>query len=349
MRGKITSAQFFVMMFVSRVVVAMGLNARALGGENFLEAAISYVLAMGLALLLSLPALALHRENDKQSVIALAFEQNRWFGRLAAVAYLLYFVCINAASLALFRQFLQTAEPSFSTGAAIAAVLAVAVYGAWHGLETTARCAACVCAILVCSAVLVFAPVLPRFSVENTQPLFLQGSHQLGQGVVLFTARTSLFADMAVLLPHVTGNVRRGVLGWGIATTLFVVVLLVLLAGCLGVYGTVQEFPVYALSSMTEVRSLQRLDAVFVGVWLMGLVIRTACDLCACRECLSPLLHSERPAWVMLPAVAMLLPALFGISAENSLWLLPGSVGVGVGVPLAVLCAKRIGRQGVAR
>lgn len=35
---KITTPQFFVTMFVSRIVVTMGLNAKSLGGENMLEA-----------------------------------------------------------------------------------------------------------------------------------------------------------------------------------------------------------------------------------------------------------------------------------------------------------------------
>lgn len=335
MRGKITAAQFFVMMYVSRVVVAMGLNARALGGESFVEAAVSYLLSMLLGLALAVPSLRLHELHG----------ENFAFGKVGAVLYLLYFVCINAASLALFCLFLSgSASQDFPAMAAMAAVLGAAVYGAWRGLETVARCAACVAVILTASACLVFALVLPRFSVQNLPPLFAQGAGQLGSGMLLFVARTSIFADLAVLLPFVRGNARRGLLGWAVGSSVFVCVLLVLLQGCLGAYGAVQQFPVYVLSSATEVRSLQRMDVVFVGIWLMGLVVRAACDLCACRVCLRTLCGSEKPCWVLLPAAGVLcLAAVLSGSTrgrlllQNTPLLLVGTLLTGAVLPALAL------------
>lgn len=345
MRGKITAAQFFVMMFVSRVVVAMGLNARALGGESFAEAAVSYLLSMVLGLALAVPALRLHRVRGVGAEFA--------FGKVGAVLYPVYFIGINAASLALFYLFLsRSTSQDFPALAALAAVLGAAVYGAWRGLETVARCAACVAALLTASTVLVFALVLPRFSVQNLLPLFSQGAGQLGSGILLFAARTSIFADLAVLLPFVRGDARRGMFGWVIGTSVFVCVLLVLLQGCLGAYGAVQEFPVYVLSSATEVRSLQRMDVVFVGIWLMGLVVRAACDLCACRVCLYRLCGSEKPRWVLLPAAGMLTLAVMlcgtvrgRLLLQNTPLLLVGTVVTGTMLPAIALWRTKRGKE----
>ena len=132
---------------------------------------------------------------------------------------------------------------------------------------------------------LVFGIVAVRFDAKNLEPLFQHGLAQTGQGMALFLARTSLFADMAVLLPQVNGRKGRGFTGWLIGVGAFVSLTILLIAGCLGRYAYTQNFPVYVLASLTEVRSLQRLDAVFTGVWMMGLIIKLAIDLYACRVC----------------------------------------------------------------
>lgn len=293
-KHKISSAQFFVMMFVSRVVVTISLNARYLGGENMLDAIVSCVLAMVLGLVIALPIWWLHGRWPALSVGDAAQAAMGKAGKAVPLFYIFYFVLINGASLGLFQIFLMdTVNPEFSAALAIAAILAVALYGAFRGIETVARCAACVFAILLLGTALVFSIVAFRFDPENLEPLFVNGWSQTFRGTALFVARTSIFADMVVLLPMVRGRKKAGFLGWAVGTTLFISLLLLLLAGCLGPYAATQNFPVYSLSSITEVRSMQRLDAVFVGMWMTGLVIKLACDIYACRVCFASL-HGKR-------------------------------------------------------
>ena len=60
---KISAAQFFISMFVSRVVVTIALNAQYTGGENMLDSMVSYVLAMALGFVIALPVWGLHRRR----------------------------------------------------------------------------------------------------------------------------------------------------------------------------------------------------------------------------------------------------------------------------------------------
>ena len=355
-REKITTPQFFVMLFVSRVVVTMGINARTLGGENMVEAIFSYVLAMLLGLLVSLPIWRLTKKYPGLPVSEAAVQTMRSAGKVVAVLYVLYFVCVNAASLGMFYLFLLDAvNPEFSAPLAMTAALAVAVYGAYRGVETVARCAACVFAILLVSAGLVFGIVAARFEPENLMPLFAQGPGQTVTGMWLFLSRTSIFADLAVLLPFVKGKRGRGFLGWAGGTSVFVGVLLWLMAGCLGPYAATQNFPVYVLSSITEVRSLQRLDAVFVGVWMMGLVIKAACDLYACRVCLFTLCGGQVKKYSVIPLGALILLLAFlmvefqSVQAlfVNTGFLLCGTLVTGAVLPLLVLLIGALrGRKG---
>lgn len=355
-RTKISSAQFFLAMFVSRTVVTIALNAQYTGGENLLDSIFSYLLAMALGVVIALPVwLALGRESSA-SVPQLAMDSLGRLGAVVPLCYGLYFVLVGGASLAMFQIFLMdTVNPGFSAGLVIAALTAVALYGAFKGLETVARCATCVFAVLVLGCGLVFFMAAGRFDPDNLEPLFYHGLGQTRQGVMLFLARTSVFADMAVLLPQVRGRKKLGFAGWMAGTAVFVGSVILLIAGCLGRYAYTQNFPVYVLASLSEVSSLQRLDAVFTGIWMMGLIIKLSCDLYACRVCFSALGGKKKPAPVLGTLAALILLLAWTAAGSrgvrsvllNTEFLFWCAVATGGGLPLLVWLAGLIrGRRG---
>ena len=319
-KHRISSSQFFIMMFVSRAVVTIALNARYLGGENMLEAILSCGLAMLLGIVIALPIWWLHRAYPNETVGDTAQLALGKAGKVVPLCYILYFIVINGSALGLFHIFLlDTVNPEFSSILTIAAVLAVAVYGAYRGIETVARCAVCVFAVLLLSTGLTFFLVAFRFNPENLEPLFYHGWNQTVQGTALFLSRTSAFADMAVLLPMVNGKRKTGFFCWAGGTFLFIGVLLLLLAGCLGPYAATQNFPVFVLSSLTEIRSMQRMDAVFVGVWMTGMIIKLACDLYACRVCFSSLAGKRCPKTALsLASIAVFALALWATASPEA-------------------------------
>jgi len=276
-------------------------------------------------------------------------------GYFVPVAYWIYFVLAGASSLALFQIFLMdTVNPGISASLVTAAIIGGALYGALRGIETVARCAACVFVVMLLGCGLVFGIVAMRFDTKNLEPLFGQGFSQTRQGMALFLARTSLFADMAVLLPQVKDRRGCGFIGWIAGTTVFVSLTILLIAGCLGRYAYTQNFPVYVLASLTEVRSFQRLDAVFTGVWMMGLIIKLAVDLYACRVCFFSITGGREKKWPVW-ATALLLLALALFTVESSVlqkWLLDPwvlfwcTVASGAVLPLLVWVAARLRGKG---
>lgn len=318
MGQKISSAQFFLTLFVSRAVVAIGLNARYLGGGNTLEAIVSYALAMAASLPLTLPVWALARRRPGLTIGDAAQEALGPAGKVVPALYIVYFLQSGAASLGVFELFLMdTVNPEFSADLAMAATLAVAVAGALWGLEAVARSAVCVFALLVGGSLLVFGIVSARFDPENLEPVSLRGVVQTFRGTLLLALRSSVFADLAVLLPFVRGRGGRGFLLWAAGATLFVSVTLLLLAGCLGPYAATRSFPIYSLASLSQARSLQRLDAVFLGVWMTGLIVKLSCELFACRVCVQSLAGRPLPgADALLPGAALLGLALAGVKIQ---------------------------------
>lgn len=309
-KTKVSASQFFLMMFVSRAVVTIALNAQFTGGENLLDSIVSCVGAMLLGFLMVLPVWILHRKYSYLNVNDVAKLSMGGLGKAVPVFYLLYFIWSNAAVFALFEIFLMdTINPDFSSVWVILSIGAVALYGAIKGLEAVSRCAVCIFVVLMLGMILVFGSAISRFQTENLEPLFQNGFHQTLVSTVLFVARASVFADMAVLLPMVKGRSGAGFSLWNLGAAAFLGGLLFLLSGCLGRYAYTQNFPVYVLSSLSEIQSLQRVDAVFVGIWMMGIIIRAACDIYACRVCCS-VLGKGKSQRISAAAVCLLMLGL---------------------------------------
>ncbi len=346
----VSAAQFFGMMLVVRSTLTISLSARWAAGEGLPQALLSYLLAMALGFGLALPVWELHRRYPRLPVGEAARRLLGRAGAGVALLYLLYLVVMGGVSLALFQLFLQQAfHPDFPAWLVLAAMAGVAAFGACRGLEAVARCAGCVLVLLVVGTALVFGAAALRFQPENLTPLFPARPLALLKGAALFLGRTSLFADMAVLLPFVKGRKGLGFAAWAGGSSLLVGCLLALMAGCLGPYAYTQQFPVYALASLTGVRSLQRLDPVFVGLWMTGLIVKAACDLFACRVCLSSL-GAARGPWGVLGAGAAMLALGMGAAAwqplqallmDPRLWLALTALA-GVGAPLGLLAAARL-------
>ncbi len=354
-RTKISPAQFFTAMFVSHILVTIALNAQYTGGESILDNIISCIISMILAALISVPIWLC---QGRGSVPELAVGSMGKMGAIVPIAYWLYFLLAGSSSLTLFQIFLMdTVNPGFSAGMVTAAVTGVALYGALRGIETAARCASCVLIAMLLGCGLVFGIVAVRFDPKNLEPLFQYGYSQTAKGTALFLARTSLFADMAVLLPQVQGKKGRGFLWWALGVTAFVSLTILLIAGCLGRYAYTQNFPVYVLASLTEVRSLQRLDAVFTGVWIMGLIIKLAVDMYACRVCFRAVSGGREKKWpVWVTGVLLVLLAWLAVGNSGVQgWLLDPwtlcicAAAVGAGLPLLALIGAAIRGKGAKK
>lgn len=353
-RHTISAAQFFGMEFVSRITITIALNAQYAAGESLLDGILSYLLAMAVGVLLALPVWALHRQEPRLSIGEAAVRFLGPLGKLVPLGYILYFLVMNGVSLALFQLFLlDNVNPDFPAVLILLVLVAVAVYGAWRGVETIARTSACVLVLLLLGTVLVFSLVARRFDTENLEPLLAGGPAQLLRGGALFLSRTSLFAEMAVLLPYVRGRKGLGFAVWMGSTSLYVGVLILLIAGCLGQYAYTQNFPVYALMSITEVSSMQRLDGVFTGVWLMGLIVQSACALTACKVCAATLTKGKYSLLLLTVAGGAMVGLGFAIGSsylfqsvlmDTRLWLVLTGI-LGAGVPLGILVARKIRRE----
>lgn len=313
-KTQISALQFYLMLFLSRVVVSMTINAQTFGGGNFLDTILSEILLFAVSAVFVLPLFALHRKYPELSLPGIAEKRFGAAGYGVSALYFLYFVLMNTFSLALFLVLiLNTMDPAASGWSIVLVLSGIALYGAVKGIETVSRAAICIFAVFLLGIGAIFTALSGKVHPDYLEPILQNGTDQLLRGFWAFAARCTSLAEFAVLMPFVIQNKKKGFLLWGGGTALFLSVILFFLVSCLGEYADLQIFPFYTLSTMAEVAGIQRLDALLIGLCMMTLVIRLAVGFFAVSECSARLLQ---------PRGRMILQlTVFGLCAAGALWI----------------------------
>ena len=243
----------------------------------------------------------LYRRKPTMNILDHGYHLTGWLGPIIAIFYGLYFLTIDCYYLSVFQVFnANMIDPEVPSWAIIIAVLVVAVYAAWKGVECISRTAAFILVMVLIGLLFIFITVTPQVKTENFKPILYNGWNQTIRGTILFLGRSTGLATMAILLPTTKGNKKIGFTIWNIATYLFLSLMMVVMVGVLGNSIQTQMFPMHTLASMAGVGPLQRMDSIFLGVWLMGVFIKVAIDLYLFGSCMQRVFHIKRGGYFIL-------------------------------------------------
>ncbi len=306
-KTKISALQLYMMLFLSRAIAGVTLNAGSVGGENFLENIFSSLLHCAVLCVFALPLFSLNRTHPDLSLPAVAELRMGAAGTVISALYAVFFLVSNAFALSLFITLLfNTMDPIASRFSVALALLAIAVYGAVKGIETVSRAAICVTALFLLGLTVICIALLPNVRPEYTKPVFQNGTEQFWRGAIVFAARSSSLAEFAVLMPFAAENTKGKFALWNISIPVFLGILLFFTVSCLGEYAYLQIFPIYTLSSIAEIAGVQRLDALFIGLCLMALVVRLAVGFFAISESCARFVRKTESRALLLGGAALL-------------------------------------------
>lgn len=320
---KISALQFYLMLFLSRIVVSITLNAQTVGDRNFLDNILSSLLLFAALFLFVLPLFALNRKYPDVSLPAIAERRLGGLGYGISAVYGLYFVILNTFSLSLFLTLvMNTLDPAASKWSIAVVFAAIALYGAVKGIETISRASICIFTLFLLGMATIFIALSPNVRLRYLEPMLYDGWEQTLRGFFVFAARCTSLAEFAVLMPFVEGKKKLGFAVWNGGVTAFLALLLFFIVSCLGEYAYLQIFPAYTLSAIAEIAGIQRLDALFIGLCMMTLIIRIACGLFAVSECISRVMRPR--------ARTVVLTVVSALSVFLALWITADAKRAGV-------------------
>ena len=190
---------------------------------------------------------------------------------------------------------------------------------------------------------------------ENFSPLLYDGPQTLIQGTLLFVSRDSralrtFYCILPLLLPRTTGKLRVQYLLWNVGLCLFFIVMLVTVCGALGPMAQLETAPMHTAAALAQSGPFQRLDAIYIGIWMMGLFLILSLDLYLVSICVSRIFGKAAGRVSILVGAVLLLVAsntvLLTAQMQQSLFrlevVLSATLGVGIVLPLVVYGAAKI-------
>lgn len=354
-KSVITVPQLFGMLFISRMIVNITYNPyMASQGDvvdHLLSAGIAYLLTFALVI----PVYLLYKRRPGMNLADNAYYLLGGKTAIAVVMlYVLYFLLVSCYTLSLFDSFVTNVmSPKVPLLVLSIAIMITACYGAWKGIEALARSSGIILIGVCIALIFLICALLPMIEPENYPPFLYDGPQYMTNGVFLMIARTSCIPVLAMLLPLVKGNVKKGIFVWNTATYLVIAAMIFTMIGCLGDYLKTQVFPIYAATSVAEIGMFKRLDALFLGIWTTGLFVKMALFLYLISLCFTRMWGKKAgkisilAGGAVIVAVSVLLVESRDLSRFIYDWrfLLPCTLLVSVVIPLVLLAVDSVKKR----
>lgn len=255
------------------------------------------VIAMALGLLgFGLIAALMKRFPGKSIVEVSELVAGKFFGTIISMCFFGFFFYLTVVVL---RQFAETvivtSLPRTPISVVTAIFLMAVVYAAYLGIETISRGNWLLFPFMLVGFVTILAGVLPYFELDYFFPVLGTGATSVLKAGIL---KSSLFGEvliLAVIYPAIRNREKFNHIGImsitvsGVAMTLAVVVLI-------GVFSPIgardgAAFPLFQLARLIFFgRFVQRIEALFIFVWIFAGLIEISLSLYASAVILARIL-----------------------------------------------------------
>ena len=350
-KGKVSAAQFFCVLFVCRIItlftfIITDAAAYPAGDRGIVFA--PFILA---GTVCAVPVMLVIGRGEDRTLFTLTDRLSPTVTRCAALLYTAGAVWSAAMSTVRFELFMSNVmyTDAFLTPL-IALMLGAAVLIAARGLEPIARMSVGVLSLIAVSLLYVGATTAGDFEAANLEPPLSGGAGTLLKEGFFAVARTSELAVLLILAPRIRGSVKKGYLTWLTLFGLTISALFTLILGVTGAYGERQMFQLYALTVLSRIGVIERLDSLICAIWVLCSLTRLAFHLYAgalyLEKC-APVKPGAK-AYLLLSLPVFGLYALFSGKITRFAAVLVSGVNEAVfsvlliGIPLAVWAADKI-------
>ena len=274
-KGKISAFQFFVMLFLSRMLTTVTYISSYTKDIRLADMLVQPVFRISLGILIMLPIYFVYRKHSDKNVLDLVREKNSGLSKVLSIIYALTFLYFTVTTIARLDLFAGTVVfPETDVDYMLIFVIIFCCYGAFLGFEALGRASVLTAVLVIPALIFIFLALVKKVDFLNFTPVFYNGVIPVVKTAVDSVGQTVEYAIIAVALPKVNGKVKNGFFIWLIAQILIMAVMVLFTMTVMGNYAGTQLFPFHTLASLAEFAMFDRLDAIFTGVWIMCAFIK---------------------------------------------------------------------------
>ena len=276
-RGKISPLGLFYILFICRIVVSLTSTHSVSKTEINSQALISYILAMLLTVVFSLPAIFCCKKGKNPIDV-----------KCVSKFYYVYFLIVASVSVSRFSYFASTTLNPETQGWLFALIVCTcAFYGAFLGIEALSRFSAFCFVLLSLAVVSVILCNFDTFREINLYPIITFSKFDLIKNAVVYASNTSEIAMSLAIFPKVNGRCERTYIRSVCLSFLTVFILLYFATAVMGKSAVIRNFPFYSFFQISKFGTFERLDVLHISFWIMGVFVKAVTSLYCASSCIS--------------------------------------------------------------
>lgn len=351
----ITIVQLFSMLFISRLVVSITYSGDVAQNTNIWDYLVSSLISFLITFLLVIPIYAFFSAEPTMNIVEASSSLLGRAGGVVTVIYAVYFIITCTYTLTVFINFVSNViNPPISTILLSLVVVLASCYGAAKGIEGLARASSLILFGIILSGIFIVISLLGNVEKENYTPLLYNGMHSMWSGVMYMVSHMSSISAMAMLLCRSKGSAKRGIVVWNTSVYLIIALIIILMVGSLGDFLQTQLFPLYTAVSVARIGTLRNLDALYLGIWTMGIFVKISLFILMTMECSVQLVgkKSKGKVSLLIGAIVFILSVCFSRTEIYSIvfsnWsLLILMLITSVIIPTLLFCVKKFKVKGM--
>ncbi len=314
---KIGAGQFFLLIFLSRVVLTLTYSINS-GGHTISNADWFAALFMPLVLaVMGIPAFWFIRSCGGRDLCDLAFTLGNGAGKALSFLYGSLFLLLTFTPVARFSFFVtSTMQTEKGEWFFPILIMGAVTFGAVKGIQALARTGAVLAVIGTVAITTILLALLPRMDWLNIYNPLSDGLGEVGKSVLLLIGNSLEISMIYMLAPYVKGSITKAYIGYCITAPLMLFLVLFTVMAVLGPYATLQLFPFYSVAGIAKIGELTNLSALEASVWIVGVFAKCSLYLFFSYRCFARVFHLKKTTlWItVLGVVATILAAM---SSDN--------------------------------
>lgn len=274
-KGKISAFQFFTMLFLTRTLTTVTYLSSYTENIRLSDMLIQPFFRIIMGTVIMLPLYFLYKNNKDKNLLDIVNGKSKVMARIVSTIYVVFFFCFTVVTIARLDLFTGTVVfPETDLKYILIFAIVLCCYGAYLGFEALGRSSVISSVFVISALFFIMLTLTKKVDFLNLTPIFYNGVMPVVKIAVDSVGQTVEYAIIALMLPRVTGNVKKGFFIWLISQTLLMAVMFFFACTVMGNFASTQLFPFHTLASLAEFAMFSRLDAVFTSVWIMCAFIK---------------------------------------------------------------------------
>ncbi len=228
-------------------------------------------------LVLYLPLIFFVRKYPSDTFMSAVMRRSKAFGIILGALFTAVLTAVTVDTVLNLQLYITDTLISnllLLTGLAI--ILGAAFYGAIKGVSTVTRTAVFAFAVFAVLIILILITMGDKLNFVYLYPAFIEDTKYFGRALISEISENSEILIFAVLCGNIQKKAEKTIWYYLAIVLVLLEVVTLIYNLILGPYLDAIEYPLYVISSLSDIVVFQRLDGIDAIVWLMCGIIKTA-------------------------------------------------------------------------